>query len=157
MTEVNGLRLAVRGLTGGLAAGYVWLAVTLLLAAPFGDPLAPHARLADWVLPASATREGSLLLGLSVAQLVGGAFGLLFAYFVGRFFTVRPTMLLAATCVALLAWLAAGSATDPQLTAQIPMLVAVLVYGAVLGHALPLRDDVLRPMTTANASRQGLG
>jgi uncharacterized membrane protein YgaE (UPF0421/DUF939 family) len=149
MTEVNGLRLAFRGLTAGLAAGYVWLAVSLLVATPFGDPLAPLSRLAEVVLPLEPSREGSLLIGLSMAQLAGGAFGLMFAYFVGRFFTVRPTLAVAAPALALLAWLAASAPADPALARQIPMLAAVLVYGATLGQQLPLRGEVARATAPA--------
>ena len=42
MTEVNGLRLAYRGLIAGLAGGYVWIAIAMLLSAlAEGDPLRP--------------------------------------------------------------------------------------------------------------------
>ncbi|HET6379558.1 MAG TPA: hypothetical protein VFH63_00785 [candidate division Zixibacteria bacterium] len=157
MTEVNGLRLAFRGLVAGLAAGYVWLAVSMVVAAPFGDPLSPHRQLASAVLPLDTTRGGSLLFGLSAAQVAGGAFGMLFAYFVGRFFTVRPTLALAAPALALLAWLAASASADPELAAQVPMLVAVLVYGAALGQQLPLRADVLRARPAAPSWPQAPG
>lgn len=144
MTEINGLRLAYRGLVAGLAAGYVWLAVGLLLALPSGDPLSAHQALAASLLPMQPTREGLLLLALGGAEVAGGAFGMLFAYFIGRFFTVRPTLALAAPSLAVLAWLLLASGSASGVAAHAPLLVAAAIYGLVLGQCLPLRGEVER-------------
>ncbi len=144
MTEINGLRLAYRGLVAGLAAGYAWLAVTLIAAAASGDPLATQARFVGSFLPQAPGREETIVVGLAVAQVAGGAFGMLFAYFVGRFFTVRPTLAVAAPCLAVLVWLPVASAMGPQLPTHLPLLAAAVVYGVALGQHLPLRAEVRR-------------
>jgi hypothetical protein len=152
MTEVNGLRLAYRGFVAGLAGAYVWIAIAMLAAVPGDDPLAPLRVLASigpdgW----SATSEEALVLGLAVTQVVGAAVGIGFAYFFGRFFTVRSTLGVGAVCVAILAWailsnrLAAAVAVDPvALGASGGLLLATVAYGAVLGSQVPVRGEVAR-------------
>src|SRR5918999_4862107 len=106
MSEINGLRLAYRGLIAGLAGGYVWLAIALVLAIPSGDPIEP-LRLLAAADPSQQvdSRPEALVFSLGAVQLVGGGLGIAFAYFVARYFTVRTTLAIAAPCFALLAWL----------------------------------------------------
>lgn len=153
MTEVNGLRLAYRGFVAGLAGAYVWIAIAMLAAVPGGGPLAPLRVLASigpdgW----AATGEEALILGLALTQVVGAAVGIGFAYFFGRFFTVRATLGTGAVCVALLAWvvlsnrLASAAELDPiALGASGGLLVATVGYGLVLGWWVPVRGEVTRP------------
>ena len=105
MTEVNGLRLAYRGFVTGLAGGYVWAAIAMLLAAlASGDALAPLRPFAAAVTPLADSPELSFVLGLALVQLGGAFIGMTFAYFFARFFTVRSTLAVAAPIVALLTW-----------------------------------------------------
>ena len=91
MTEVNGLHLAFRGLTAGLAAGWVWLAIALAgLLLEGGDPLAATGALGN------GTEGSGLISALAIAQVTAGGIGLVFAYFFGRYFTVRGTLAVAA-------------------------------------------------------------
>jgi uncharacterized membrane protein len=151
MTEVNGLRLAYRGFVAGLAGAYVWIAVAMLAAVPGADPLAPLRVLAS-IGPdgRSATSAEALVLGLAVTQVVGAAVGIGFAYFFGRFFTVRATLGAGAVCVAVLAWcvlsnrLAAAVAVDPVTLGASGGLLATLGYGLVLGWSVPVRSEVVR-------------
>lgn len=142
MTEVNSFRLAYRGLVAGLSAGWIWLAIVLgglLLAGT--DPLR-----ATRVLGNGSTAAG-LIAALGLAQALAGGIGLVFAYFFGRYFTVRGTLAAAAPAFALLCWLAVSHLTDGAGlggTAQAVLLIAALVYGLVLGSALPTRSEVLR-------------
>lgn len=139
MTEINGLRLAYRGLVAGLAAGYVWLAAAMLGALVLADdPLQPLR-----VLGAGSSRE-ALASGLALLQVGSGAVGMGFAYFFGRFFTVRPTLAIAAPCFTLLAWLALGRLIGQSAATQVPLLVASLLYGVMLGASVPIRGDLLR-------------
>ncbi len=142
MTEVNGLRLAYRGLVAGLAAGWVWLAIALA------------GMLAIGVDPISAVRNlghsgpaWDAIAAVAVAQVTAGLVGLLFAYFFGRYFTIRTTLAVSATAFALLAWLAAanlaGTGTQ-RWSLQVVLAVASLAYGAMLGSAIPVRGEVLR-------------
>ena len=112
MTEVNGLRLAYRGFVTGLAASYVWLAVAMAGAAIVShDALAPLTPLAATLIAAGdVTPSMSFVLGFALVQAAGALIGMCFAYFFGRFFTVRATVASAAPIVAVLAWalLAAG-------------------------------------------------
>jgi hypothetical protein len=151
MTEVIGLRLAYRGLVTGLAAAYAWVAVAMLSAALLGaDPLAPLRPLANALSPVVAGRsELAFVLGLGAIQLGGGMIGMCFAYFFGRFFTVRSTLAIAAPAFALLAWalLAAGLTglgTPESLVLSSAPLLGTVAYGILLGQGLPLRGDVLR-------------
>ncbi len=141
MTEVNGLRLAYRGLVAGLAAGWVWLAFTLAgLLAVGVDPLGPVRPLGDG--PAWAA-----IAGLAVAQLVAGFVGLCFSYFFGRYFTIRSTLAVSATAFAFLGWLAVADlagADTLRWSVQAVLAIASLAYGATLGSAIPVRGEVLR-------------
>ena len=93
MTEVNGLRLAYKGFVGGLAGGYVWAAIAMLLAAiVHGDPLRPLEPLALALAPVAGSPELAFVLGLGAVQAGGALIGMCFAYFFGRFFTVRATL-----------------------------------------------------------------
>ncbi len=80
MTQINGLRLAYRGLLAGLAGGYVWLAAAMLLSLPGGDPLEP-ARLVGTALPFTAPlgAGGTFVVVLALVLAVAGATGLAFA------------------------------------------------------------------------------
>lgn len=154
MTDVIGLRLAYRGLVAGLAAAWVWLATAMLLATLLArDPLAPATLLSAALLP--DVRLGGpdrFVLALAVTQLAGGGIGLGFAYFFGRYFTVRATLALAAPSFALLLWLALGSPLRPELGTGIAFAVASIGYGAMLGQKLPLRGEVTRaPVRAARA------
>jgi hypothetical protein len=150
MTIVNGLRLAYRGFVTGLAAGYVWLATAMVLGALLhDDALQPLRPLAELILPAAGgSAETSFVLGFGLVQLAAGLVGMCFSYFFGRFFTVRPTLAVAAPCFALLAWalMAAGAGGDGigGLALAAPPLAATVAYGLLLGAGLPLRGDVLR-------------
>ncbi len=150
MTEVNGLRLAYRGLIAGLAGGYVWAAIAMLLGAlAFGDPLRVLRPLALALMPLAASPELAFVLGLAVAQAGGALIGMCFAYFFARFFTVRTTLALAAPAVALLAWtliaLALGSnPSGGRLALDLITLVATIGYGLLLAARVPVRGEVLR-------------
>lgn len=156
MTEVLGLRLAYRGFVTGLAAAYVWLALAMIVASLVtGDALAPLRPLATAMVDGAGTiPELAFVIGFALVQLGGAMVGMCFAYFFGRFFTVRKTLAAAAPLFALLAWallatgLAALTRTDAGL--EPAPLVATLFYGLVLGIGLPLRGDVLRA-TNAHA------
>ncbi|HEX2222203.1 MAG TPA: hypothetical protein VHK06_06725 [Candidatus Limnocylindria bacterium] len=153
MTEINGLRLAYRGLVAGLAGGYLWLALAMLLSAPSGDPLAPARTIADAVPMGGSLAPGAaFVVGLGLIQVAAGTIGICFAYFVARYLTIRPTVAVAAPCVALLVWfvlaerIAAASGDDMAgIAARVSLLVATLVYGIVLGAAVPTRRQVERP------------
>ncbi len=151
MTEVNGLRLAYRGFVTGLAASYVWLAVAMVGGALLsGDPLAPLRPLALTLVAAQhVTASLAFVLGFALVQAFGAMVGMCFAYFFGRFFTVRGTMNAAAPAFAILAWalLATGVATltgTDALGLQLAPLVATIAYGIVLGSGIPIRRDVTR-------------
>ncbi|MEO8509656.1 MAG: hypothetical protein ABI534_00270 [Chloroflexota bacterium] len=150
MTEVLGLRLAYRGFVTGLAAAYVWLALAMIVAALVaGDALGPLRPLATALVDGAGTiPELAFVIGFALVQLGGALVGMCFAYFFGRFFTVRMTLAAAAPLFALLAWalLATGLATLTRTDAGLEMapLVATIFYGLVLGIGLPLRGDVLR-------------
>jgi hypothetical protein len=153
VTEVNGLRLAYRGLVTGLAAAYVWAALAMVLGwLLLADPLAPLRPVAALVEPlAAGSTELTFVIGLAGVQAAGGLFGMCFAYFFARYFTVRPTLAVAAPCVAILGWvLIAHGMTlgtgEPavMLAADVSMLAATLGYGAMLGLGVPTRTEVLR-------------
>jgi len=142
MTEVDGLHLAFRGLIAGLAAGWVWVAVacTGLLVAG-SDPLAATGSLGN------GTAGSGLISALAIAQVSAGGIGLVFAYFFGRYFTVRGTLAVAALAFALLCWLATAYVLDGSwlsLTRQAVLTLAALAYGAMLAGGVPTRAEVLR-------------
>ncbi len=150
MTEINGLRLAYRGLVAGLAGGYVWAAVAMALAAlTLGDPLAPLRPIALALSPLAVSPELGFVLGLAAVQAGGALFGMTFAYFFGRFFTVRSTVAIAAPIVALLVWGVVGAAVARDIgiasfaSHPIPA-VASLAYGLLLGAGVPVRAEVTR-------------
>jgi hypothetical protein len=150
MTEVNGLRLAYKGLVGGLAGGYVWAAIAMLLAAiVHGDPLRALEPLALALGPFAGSPELAFVLGLGAIQAGGALVGMCFAYFFGRFFTVRATLAAAAPAAALLAWglIAATIAREmpavPMVAAPISIL-ATIGYGLMLGTTVPVRGAVVR-------------
>ncbi len=150
MTEINGLRLAYRGLVAGLAGGYVWAAVAMALAAvTLGDPLAPLRPIALALSPMAVSPELAFVLGLAAVQAGGALFGMTFAYFFGRFFTVRSTVAIAAPIVALLVWGLVGTAVARDIgiasVASHPIpAVASLAYGLLLGAGVPVRSEVMR-------------
>lgn len=151
MTSVIGLRLAYRGFVVGLAAGYVWIATAMGLAGVLhGDPLDPLRPLVSLILPAAdGSASTSFVLGFALVQLAAATIGMCFSYFLGRFFTTRPTLTIAAPCFALLAWAlvagAAGWRTDnAQMGLAASPALATLVAGLLLGAGLPLRGEVLR-------------
>jgi hypothetical protein len=141
VTEINGLRLAYRGLVTGLAAGWVWAATAML-----GGLLSGWRPLLPLELLGGGQSRAELALGIAIAQLAAGGFGMTFAYFFARYFTVRGTLLAAAPSFALLAWLVAGSAlaTGIGIGPQLALGVASLAYGVLLGVGLPLRGQVAR-------------
>jgi hypothetical protein len=151
VTEVNGLRLAYRGFVAGLAGGYVWAALAMVLAAiVHGDPLQPLRPIALAVHPLAGTPELSFVVGLASIQAAGGIIGMTFAYFFGRFFTVRPTLMAAAPLVTVLIWVivAAVVVGETAITefATSPIgVVATIGYGVLLGVSIPLRGEVTRP------------
>jgi hypothetical protein len=154
MTEVNGLRLAYRGLVGGLAGAYAWVALAMSGAGLLlGDPLQPLRPIAALLSPVMAgSPELAFVVGLGLVQAAGGVIGMCFAYFFGRFFTVRATVAVAALAFAALAWalVAVGAETlrgVAGLTASPIPILATLGYGLLLGLGLPLRGEVLRSTT----------
>lgn len=141
MTEVNGPRLAYRGLVAGLAGGWVWLAIALAgLIAVGVDPLSTVDRLGHG--------PGWGAVGtVALAQVAAGLTGMLFAYFFGRYFTVRPTLAVSATAFALLGWLMLADVAGIdglRWPTQLVLGIASLAYGAMLGNALPVRSEVTR-------------
>lgn len=151
MTEVNGLRLAYRGFVAGIAGGYVWAAIAMSLAAiAFGDPLRPLRPIAELFWPVAGSPELAFVFGLGAAQLGGALAGMCFAYFFGRFFTVRATVAAAGPCFALLVWgvvaatIGAGGSEAAGITAHPITLLAVIGFGLLLGAAVPLRGEVER-------------
>lgn len=141
MTEINGLRLAYRGLVTGLAAGWVWAATAMV-----GGLFAGWRPLLPLELLGGGTGRDQLALGMVIAQVASGGIGIGFAYFFARYFTVRGTLLAAAPCFALLAWLATGSslAAGSDFRPQLVLGVASVSYGVLLGLGLPLRGQVAR-------------
>jgi hypothetical protein len=150
MTEVNGLRLAYRGFVAGLAGAYVWAAIAMVLSGIFaGDPLRPLRPIAEALTPLATSSELAFVLGLAAIQLGGAVVGMCFAYFFGRFFTVRATLTIAAPAVAVLVWAIVATAlvrttgTDELSMAAIP-IVATIGYGLLVGAAVPVRAEVSR-------------
>ena len=144
MTEINGLRLAYRGFVTGLAAGYVWVAAAMLGAWLAGsDPTAPLHLLGG------GGRDG-LLAGIGLVQVGSAAIGMTFAYFFGRFFTVRRTLAVAGLCFGVLAWLVVAKVVDTRISQdlsaglRIGLVAASALYGVMLGAAIPTRAEVLR-------------
>lgn len=150
MTDVNGLRLAYRGFIAGLAGGYVWAAIAMLLAAlAEGDPLRPLRPIALALTPIAGSPELAFVLGLAAVQAGGAVIGMCFAYFFARFFTVRTTLAVAAPIFTLLVWglIATVVARDSGIvefsTHPVPALASI-GYGLLLGLSLPLRGEVAR-------------
>ena len=150
MTDVNGLRLAYRGFIAGLAGGYVWAAIAMLLAAlAEGDPLRPLRPIALALTPLAGSPELAFVLGLAAVQAGGAVIGMCFAYFFARFFTVRTTLAVAAPVFTLLVWglIATVVARDSGIvefsTHPVPALASI-GYGLLLGLSLPLRGEVAR-------------
>ncbi len=150
MTEVNGLRLAYRGFVAGLAGGYVWAAIAMVLSAlAEGDPLAPIRPVALALSPIAGSPELAFVLGMAALQAGGALVGMCFAYFFARFFTARATLAVAAPAFTLLVWGLIGAvvARDSDIvefaTHPIPA-IASLGYGLLLGAAIPLRGEVSR-------------
>jgi hypothetical protein len=150
MTEVNGLRLAYRGLIAGLAGGYVWAAIAMTLAGLLhGDPLRPLQPFALALSPVAHTPELAFVLGLGAVQAGGALLGMCFAYFFGRFFTVRSTVAAAGPAFALLAWGLIGTAVPGDgwaagIAAHPIPLLATVGFGLLLGSWVPLRGEVVR-------------
>lgn len=150
MTEINGLRLAYRGFVAGLAGAYGWAALAMVLAAlTQGDAFAPLRPLAAAISPLELTPELGFVVGLAGLQAVGALLGMTFAYFFGRFFTVRRTLIVAGPAFALLTWGLVGAAVAPDAgsaafaTHPIPALASV-AYGLLLGAGVPVRGEVAR-------------
>jgi len=150
VTEVIGLRLAYRGFVAGLAGGYVWAAIAMLLSGlAEGDPLRPLRPIALAFSPLASSPELAFVLGLAAIQGGGALIGMCFAYFFARFFTVRATLAIGAPVFTVLIWglVAAAASRDAGIvefaTHPIPVL-ASLGYGLLLGAALPIRGDVTR-------------
>jgi hypothetical protein len=149
MTEVNGLRLAYRGLISGIAGGYVWAAIAMTLAGiAFGDPLRPLRPFADALLAVTTTPELAFVLGLGAAQAGGALVGMCFAYFFGRFFTVRATVAAAGPCFALLVWgllaVVLETRSGDGFAVHPIAILATIGFGLLLGGAVPLRGEVAR-------------
>lgn len=150
MTEVNGLRLAYRGFVAGLAGGYMWMGIAMVLAAlVHGDPLRPLRPFALAISPVATSFELSFVLGLMGVQAAGALLGMSFAYFFGRYFTTRVTLRAAAACVAVLAWgLVVATigrvGTLEPFGVQLVPVAATLGYGVVLGAWIPVRGEVTR-------------
>lgn len=149
MIEVNGLRLAYHGLIAGLAGGYVWAAIAMSLAGLLhGDPLRPLRPFALAVTPLAQQPELAFVLGLGAVQAGGALLGMCFAYFFARYFTVRPTLAVAAPAFALLVWGLIGAALSngagAELLAQPIALLATIGFGLLLGAAVPVRGEVMR-------------
>lgn len=150
MTEVNGLRLAYKGFVGGLAGGYVWAAIAMALAGVVhGDPLRPLEPLALALVPFAGSPALAFVLGLTAVQAGGALIGMCFAYFFGRFFTVRATLALAAPAAAVLAWaliasLLARGMPGADLVAAPVATIAAIGYGLMLAAVVPVRGAVVR-------------
>jgi len=145
VTEINGLRLAYRGFVTGLAAGYVWVAAAML-----GAWLAGSNPAAPLHLLGGAGRDG-LLAGIGLAQVGSAGIGMTFAYFFGRFFTVRRTLAVAGLCFGVLVWLVIAKVVDSRMSddltvagLRIALVAASALYGVMLGAAVPTRVEVLR-------------
>ena len=150
MTDVNGLRLAYRGLVAGLAGAYVWAALAMALAGlVWGDPLAPLRPFALAISPLAGYPELAFVLGLAAVQAGGGLIGMCFAYFMARFFTVRATMRVAAPVTAILVWGLIAAVLERDGASLTPAFHAVAVvgtlgYGLLLGAGVPVRGEVAR-------------
>ena len=139
MTEINGLRLAYRGLVTGLAAGWVWAATAMI-----GGFIGGWGPLLPLELLGGGRERDELARGIAIALLASGGIGMVFAYFFARYFTVRITLAIAAPCFAVLAWLVLGRLTDSRAATDAVLLTASLLYGVMLGASVPVRGDLLR-------------
>jgi hypothetical protein len=152
VTEINGLRLAYRGLVTGLAAGWVWAATAML-----GGLLAGWRPLLPLEVLGGGHGRAELAMGIAIVALASGGIGMAFAYFFARFFTVRGTLLAAAPSFALLAWLATATAlrlltAGTDIWPQLVLGVASLSYGLLLGFGLPVRGQVARHASAGSPS-----
>lgn len=158
VTEVNGLRLAYRGFVSGIAGGYVWAAIAMTLAAiALGDPLRPLRPFAELLVPVAGSSELAFVVGLGVVQAGGALLGMCFAYFFGRFFTVRATVAAAGPCFALLVWglvaaVLVQRGADADLTVHPIAILATIGFGLLLGGAVPLRGEVVRYPSSGSPS-----
>jgi hypothetical protein len=139
VTEINGLRLAYRGLVTGLAAGWVWAATAMI-----GGLLAGWRPLLPLELLGGGSGREDLALGIAIGQLASGGIGVAFAYFFARFFTVRRTLAVAAPCFAILVWLVLARLTNGSESTSLALLAASLLYGVMLGAAVPVRGELRR-------------
>ena len=148
---MNGLRLAYRGFVAGLAGGYVWAAIAMLLGALLhADPLRALRPIAVSISPLAGSPELSFVLGLGAVQAGGALVGMCFAYFFARFFTVPATLWVGAPVVALLAWALVGAVLarevpgSAEIGTQVAPLLATLGFGVMLAARVPLRGEVTR-------------
>jgi hypothetical protein len=141
VTEINGLRLAYRGLVIGLAAGYVWLAAAML-----GAMLAGMSPLEPLRVVGGGLNQTELARAIGLLQVGSGGIGMMFAYFFARYFTVRPTLAGAGLCFGILAWLVVSPALGVRTDAvgQAILLFASVAYGTMLGVGVPVRGEVAR-------------
>ncbi len=151
MTDINGLRLAYRGFVAGLAGGYVWAAIAMVLGALlYRDPLMPLRPIATAVTPLAGTPELAFVFGLAAVQAGGAIVGMCFAYFFARFFTVRATLRIAGPVVAVLSWALLAVALDRSRIAHLSTAhqgvaaIATIGFGVMLGAAVPVRGEVAR-------------
>ena len=156
---MNGLRLAYRGFVAGLAGGYVWAAIAMLLGALLhADPLRALRPIAVAISPLAGSPELSFVLGLAAVQAGGALVGMCFAYFFARFFTIPATLWLGAPVVALLAWALAAAVVAREVPdsagvpAQIVSLAATVGYGLMLAARVPLRGEVTRSPQSGSPS-----
>ena len=151
MTEINGLHLAYRGFVAGLAGGYIWAAIAMVLGALlYGDPLMPLRPIAVAITPLAGPPELAFVFGLAAVQAGGAIVGMCFAYFFARFFTVRATLRIAGPVVAVLSWALLAVALDQARAANLTTAhqgvaaIATIGFGLVLGTAVPVRGEVTR-------------
>ena len=114
-----------------------------------GDPLRPLEPLALALAPVAGSPELAFVLGLCAVQAGGAVTGMCFAYFFGRFFTVRATLAIAAPAAALLTWgIVAAVLTRAlpgvELVAAPVAILAAIGYGLILGATVPVRGAVIR-------------
>ena len=148
---MNGLRLAYRGFVAGLAGGYVWAAIAMLLGSLLhADALRALRPIAVAISPLAGSPELSFVLGLAAVQAGGALVGMCFAYFFARFFTVPVTLWVGAPVVALLAWALVGAVLAREVpdgagvATHAMTLLATLGYGVMLAARVPLRGEVTR-------------
>jgi hypothetical protein len=96
----------------------------------------------------ATTPELAFVLGLGTAQAGGALIGMCFAYFFGRFFTVRATVAAAGPCFALLVWglvaVVLESRNGDGFAVHPIAILATIGFGLLVGGAVPLRGEVTR-------------